>query len=194
MSGTSRWFAGAPVAQADRARAEISRHPSLRAWWGEAERGDWMLWAAGRAGIDSRMLVSAALDCVQPVLEILDEESAVVAHQAMSVAAQWVDGRVGPGECRAAAQKVYREAERTMPIEDPRKAAARTSALGAVESVVQAASSDDHRRVAEFTAEAARRAAGTLGRMHGPDDAELAHARCADLVRAKIPVRLLPED
>src|SRR5690606_7313013 len=125
--------------------------------------------------------------------EHLDEESLPVAVSAVAVAEQWCDGRVGPADCRAAAQRVNRTAERTQPIADPRVAAARLAALGAVESAVQAAVSDDLVRCAEFAAEAARRVAGTFGRMHGAEEAELAHARCAAAVRRRIPERWFPD-
>lgn len=193
MSGTTRWFADAPVAQADRARAELSRYTSLRAWWIQAERGDWMLWAAGRAGADSRLLVKAAIDCVRLVLDHLDEDGRAIAVGALQVAELWCDGRVGPAECDAAAHKVNREAERTQPIADPRVAAARLAALGAVESAVLAAAAEDRLRCAKFVAEAARRVAGTYGRMHGPEEVEAAHARCAAVVRARIADRWIPD-
>ncbi len=193
MSATTRWFADAPVAQADRARAEVSRFPTLRAWWVVAERGDWMLWAAGRAGADSRLLVAAALECVRTILDHLDEDARAIAVAALLVAERWCDGRVGPAECDTAAHKVNREAERTQPISDPRVAAARLSALGAVESVVLAAASDDRTRCAKFAAEAARRVAGTYGRLQGPDEVEAAHARCAAVVRRHIAERWIAD-
>jgi len=188
-----RWFENAPVAQVERARAEALRHGDVRAWWQATERGDWMLWTAGAGGVDSRLIVAAAVDCARLVLDLLDEDSLAIAADALARAEQWSEGRVGPGDCRAAAQAVYREAERTVPIDDPRVAAARTAALGAVEAAVQAAAwSDDRGRCGEFVAECARRVANVFGRMDGPEEAEATHARCAALVRARIGARLLP--
>lgn len=188
-----RWFENAPVAQVERARAETLRHRDGRAWWDATERGDWMLWAAGANGVDSRLLVAAAVDCARLVLPLLEEDSLAIAADALDRATQWHEGRVGPGDCRAAAQAVYREAERTVPIDDPRLAAGRTAALGAVEAAVQAAAwSDDRVRSAELASECARRVANAHGRMDGPEEAEATHARCAGLVRARIPARLLP--
>lgn len=188
-----RWFDEAPVAQVERARAEAARFADLTSWWEAADRGDWMLWVAGRSGVDSRLLVQAALDCARLVIDALDEDGQEVCAAAMAIADLWTAGRVGPGECRAAAQKVYREAERTVPLDDPRLAAGRTSALGAVESSIQAAAwSDDRGRCAEFASDAARRVATTWGRIDGPEEQDLAHRRCAAAVRARISARLLP--
>ena len=193
MGGAARWFEDAPVAQVDRARAEAGRFADPSAWWEASERGDWMLWAAGRAGLDTRLVVAAALDCARLVLDLLEEDSREVAVEAVACAEQWCLGRVGPGDCRTAAQRVYREAERTVPIVDPRLAAGRTAALGAVEAAVSAAAwSDDRLRCAEFVSESARRVANTFSRIEGPEEAEAAHARCAARVRARIPARLLP--
>lgn len=193
MSLGVRWFENAPVAQVDRARAEALRHPHVRAWWQATERGDWMLWTAGAAGVDSRLLVAAAVDCARLVLGLLDDDARAIARDALARAEQWCEGRVGPGDCRQAAQAVYREAERTVPIDDPRVAACRTVALGAVEVAVQAAAwSDDRGRCGEFVAECARRVANAFGRMHGPEEAEATHARCAAIVRARIQATLLP--
>lgn len=185
-------FDAAPVAQADRARVEAGRHPTALAFWAACERGDWLLWAAGRLGVDSRLLVAAAVDCARTVLEVLEEDARKVATEALVAADAWCEGRSGPGECRAAVHRVHREAERTAPIEDPRLAAGRTSALGAVEAAVQAAAwSDDRLRCAEFASHAARRVASTRLRIDGPDEAEAAHGRCAELIRARIPAKLL---
>lgn len=193
MAGIARWFEGAPVAQAERARAEAARHPDAATWWAASERGDWMLWVAGAAGVDTRLVVGAALECARLALDVLDEDDREVAEAAVACAEQWCLGRVGPGDCRAAAQRVYREAERTVPIVDPRLAAGRTAALGAVEAAVSAAAwSDDRRRCAEFVSESARRVATTFSRIDGPEEAEAAHARCAARVRARISDRLLP--
>lgn len=186
-------FDGAPVAQADRARAEAARYPTAQAFWDACERGDWLLWAAGRLGVDSRVLVAAASDCARQTLDVLEEDARKVAADALAAADLWCEGRVGPGDCRTAVNKVHREAERTVPIEDPRLAAGRTSALGAVEAAVQAAAwSDDRLRCAEFASHAARRVANTWLRIEGPDEAEAAHARCATAVRVRIPSRALP--
>jgi hypothetical protein len=192
MPGAGAWFADATVAQADRARAEAGRYPTLRAWWDETERGDWMLWAAGRAGVDYRLVVAAAVDCVRFVFDHLDPDTRPVAEQAVAAVEQWCAGRISAAECRSAASRVHREAERTAPIEDPRVAAGRSAALGAVESIAQAAASDDRTRSVEFAAECLRRVAGTYGRMFGPEDAEAVHGRCADAIRARIPERMLP--
>lgn len=192
MTGAGAWFAEATVAQADRARAEAARYPHLRAWWEDSERGDWMLWAAGRAGVDYRLVVAAACDCVRLVFDAIDPETRGVATQAVASVELWCDGRISVGECRAAASRVHREAERTAPIDDPRVAAGRAAALGAVESVVQAAASDDRVRSVEFAAEAVRRVAATHGRMDGPDEAEAIHGRCAEVIRGRIPERMIP--
>jgi hypothetical protein len=192
MGGAAAWFAEATVAQADRARAEASRYPHLRAWWDDTERGDWMLWAAGRAGVDYRLVVSAAVDCARMVFEHLDADTRPVAEQAVAAVEQWCAGRIGAAECRSAASRVHREAERTAPIEDPRAAAGRAAALWAIESIAQAAASDDRTRSVEFASECVRRVAGAYGRMFGPEEAEGTHGRCAEAIRARIPGRSIP--
>jgi hypothetical protein len=192
MQGAASWFADAAVAQADRARAEAARFPTLRAWWAETERGDWMLWVAGRAGVDYRLVVAAAADCARFVLELVDDDTRPVGTAGVDAVEAWCGGRVSSADCRAAASRIHREAERTAPIEDARLAAGRAAALWALESLVQAAASDDRVRSVEFASECVRRVAGAHGRMHGPDEAEATHGRCAEAVRARIPSRSLP--
>jgi hypothetical protein len=186
------WFRDAPVAQAERARAEAGRQPDLPTWWRGAERADWMVWAAGRADVDLRLVVQAAADCVRTALPAVDEAARPVATAAVDAVFAWVEGRVGPRELRAADAAVAREAERSAPIPDPTVAAGSAAALGAVTALVQAAVADDRRRTSELAADAVRRVAATEGRLAGPEAAGLAQERCADLVRARIPARLLP--
>jgi hypothetical protein len=192
MGGAGSWFADATVAQADRARAEAGRFPHLRAWWEQTERGDWMLWAAGRAGVDYRLVVTAAADCTRFVLDLIDDDTRAVAEHGVTTVEAWCAGRVSAGDCRSAASRVNREAERTAPIDDPRKAAGRAAALWAVESLAQAAASDDRVRSVEFASECVRRVAGTHGRMFGPEEAEAVQGRCAEAIRGRIPDRMIP--
>lgn len=192
MPGAAAWFAEAAVAQADRARAEAARHPHLRAWWDETERGDWMLWVAGRAGVDYRLVVQAAADCSRLVLDLLDDDTRPVCLRGIETVEQWSSGLVSAADCRAAASRIHREAERTAPIEDARLAAGRAAALWALESLVQAAASDDRVRSVEFASECVRRIAGAHGRVHGPDEVEAIHGRCADAIRSRIPSRSIP--
>lgn len=45
----------------------------LRTAWKECERGDWMLWLAGRAPVDRKALVKAACECAELVLPIYEK-------------------------------------------------------------------------------------------------------------------------
>ncbi len=194
MSGVSNLFVSAAVAQAELARAEAAPYGSdLARWWGDCGRGDWMLWVAGLQGVDTRLVVGAALDCAELVLPELVDESREIADDAMRAARAWCAGTIGPLDCRRWAERVYLESERTLPIRDRSVALARTSALGAIESAVGAAAwADDRHRGSEFAARAARRVANTFLRLTGPDDSEAAHGRCAERVRTAIPARLIP--
>jgi hypothetical protein len=70
--------------------------------WEDCERGDWMLWLAGRVGADRRQLVRAAVDCAALVLHLVpDGEDRP--REALEAALAYVDGECSLEDVRAAA-------------------------------------------------------------------------------------------
>jgi hypothetical protein len=51
-------------------------HPKLTParLWATCQRADWMLWLAGRAGIDRKLLVLAACDCAETALKYVPRD------------------------------------------------------------------------------------------------------------------------
>ena len=70
--------------------------------WLECERADWLLWWAGRAGIDRKLLVRTACQCARRALRFVpDGESCAL--RAIEAAEAWCDGQASIDEVRAAA-------------------------------------------------------------------------------------------
>lgn len=59
--------------------------------WRRCDRGDWLLWLASRAGVDRRLVVLSACDCVEPVLAYVpcDDDRPRVA---IETARRWARG------------------------------------------------------------------------------------------------------
>jgi len=76
---------------------------SLKTAWAECERGDWMLWLAGRIIDDQRLYVTIACEIAESVLHLVpvSEKRPAAAIQA---ARGWLAGTVAESECRKAAR------------------------------------------------------------------------------------------
>ena len=74
---------------------------SLKTAWAECERGDWMLWLAGRAGIDRKTLVLAACDCAEMALKYVPEGENRPAN-AIKITRAWAEGNATIEEVREA--------------------------------------------------------------------------------------------
>ena len=60
--------------------------------WESCDRGDWLLWLAGRAGLDQKKLVRAAIECAVPVLQYIPIEEQRPS-EALKVVLRWCKGR-----------------------------------------------------------------------------------------------------
>ena len=77
--------------------------PDLATAWRECKRGDWMLWLAGVAEIDRRLLVAAACDCAETALDHVREEDLIAVLLALHVAREFVAGRADKEDASHAA-------------------------------------------------------------------------------------------
>ncbi len=76
--------------------------------WGECDRGDWLLWLAGMAGVDRRRLVLAACACARGALPYIPEGENRP-RVAIETAEKWARGEEGVtlGDVRRAACAAY---------------------------------------------------------------------------------------
>ncbi len=76
----------------------------LEAAWKECPRGDWMLWLAGRGGIDRRLLVKVACECAELALPIYENEypEDKRVRNCIAVTLKWVAGKATIEEVRKA--------------------------------------------------------------------------------------------
>jgi hypothetical protein len=74
--------------------------------WAECRRGDWLLWLAARAGVDRRLVVLAACDCVEPALVHVPAGELRPA-EAIRVARAWARGEATLEEVERAAAAAY---------------------------------------------------------------------------------------
>jgi hypothetical protein len=130
--------------------------------WRECPRGDWLLWAAERVGVDRRLLVLAACDCAETALvHVPDGEERP--RMAIETARAWARGEATIEEVRAAA-------------------GAAAGATWGVGGAARAAAG-----AAWGVGDAARAAAWAAWAAAGAAWAAAAWARGADLVRARVP-------
>ena len=102
--------------------------------WAECERGDWMLWVAGKLNVDRKVLVAAACECAELALvHVPDGEDRP--RQAIETARAWVSGNAT--------------------LEQVRKAASAAYAASAADATRAAASAADAARAAASAADAA---------------------------------------
>ena len=82
--------------------------PDAKTAWGACQRGDWMLWLAGRAGVDRKQVVLAACDCAEPALvHLADDASLLACVWAIDSARRWARGETDSREVEAAAYAAY---------------------------------------------------------------------------------------
>jgi len=138
---------------------------SLKTAWSKCERGDWMLWLAGKLDIDRKLLVLAACDCAEPALKLIPEGEDRP-RQAIQTARDWCNGLASLEDVRNAANAANAAANAA---DVAAYAAADVAAYAA-----NAANAADAAYAAAYAAYAGYAAAG-------------ASADASDLVRARIP-------
>jgi hypothetical protein len=74
--------------------------------WTDCKRGDWMLWIAARAGVDRKLLVSAACLCARQSLKHV-KSGEDRPRLAIEAAERWVRGEATIEEVRAARNAAY---------------------------------------------------------------------------------------
>ena len=152
----------------------------LESAWAQCERGDWMLWLAAKANIDRKLLVQAACDCAETAWpHCKSEETLQAAMLCVHVTREWCEGRTDIEDVREARYAAY--------------AAGAYAAADAADAAAYAA--DAAAYAADAAAAAAYAAAYAVNAADYAADAADAAARaktlakCADLVRARIPVQ-----
>ena len=60
--------------------------------WAVCERGDWMLWIAGKLDVDRKLLVMAACDCAELALPYAGKHHEAV-QNCIAVTRRWCDGQ-----------------------------------------------------------------------------------------------------
>ena len=144
--------------------------------WLACQRGDWLLWVAGRLDVDRNLMVAAACDCAELALP-LTRRAALEAEKAIATTRRWLEGDATQEEVLAAADAAVVVAAGDHTWSDAVYAAAR-----AAEAIARAGSASS---AAAFTA---------LAVYSIPDGRAcyvVMHEQCAQLVRKRIPWRLI---
>lgn len=145
---------------------------TLKEAWSECERGDWMIWLAGKLGIDRKLLVLAACDCAEQALKFV-QDGEERPRIAIETARAWCNGDATIEQVRAAADA----------------ASVAASAADAADAAASAAAS-----VAYAAADATGYAVYASAAASAADAASLKLS--AELVRTRIPfdlINLAPE-
>ena len=76
---------------------------SLKQAWQSCHRGDWLLWLAGRVGVDRRALGLAACDCAETASPHWTADIELACIWAIDAARRWARGETDLEEVEAAA-------------------------------------------------------------------------------------------
>jgi len=71
--------------------------PDYRTAWAQCERGDWMLWAALKAGVDRRQLAGTLAECAGTVRHLMRDTRSVDVLDALR---RYADGEMGLAELK----------------------------------------------------------------------------------------------
>ena len=72
--------------------------------WQNCQRPDWMLWIAARFGIDSKLLVRAAVECAKTALKYTKDQRV---HNCIAVTERWLAGEASVDEVQDARRAAY---------------------------------------------------------------------------------------
>jgi len=159
---------------------------TLQQAWAECPRGDWLLWLAGRAGVERKVVVLAACACARLALKHVrpGEERPL---RAVETAEAWArgDASVSLEDVRKAARAA--DAAAAYAFAAFAAAYAAYAAFAAADAAYAAADAAYAAADAAYAADAADAAADAA------DAARTTLAECADIVRAHIPVALVAD-
>jgi len=166
----------------------------LKRAWHDAARGDWMLWLAGRLHVDRKLLVLAACDCAETVLQYVPEGEGRPTR-AIQTSRNWGAGNASPDDVRAAAAAATAAAYAAAYADAAyaaygAAAAAAAAAYAATDATDAAYAATDAAATAAYAADADAAAAGAAYADATAAAAAVrtkAHYSCAALVRARIP-------
>ncbi|RMG13659.1 MAG: hypothetical protein D6731_11755 [Planctomycetota bacterium] len=160
--------------------------------WVECARGDWLLWLAGILEVDRRLVVLAAVDCAVFSLSLLPEGHVETLRPLVELAQAWAKGEADAESCAAAAKDVLSIYRDPPPAPRGDEGPMTGYATAAVSAAVMVPIYESPVGIASGAAAAALAAA----RVATPNDEgaiDAAHARCAELVRTRIPFERLVE-
>jgi hypothetical protein len=167
--------------------------------WADCPRGSWLLWLAGRAGVEERVLVLAAADCARAALELAPALDATLAPALESMVA-WCRDEANADETATAVARAVGLASRygmqaQAAVGDERRQTLLLSLVArAVARVAEgrAATGAPRAQTWPTSADLAAAAAGAATTRVREDVARaIMEARCAELVRARIPAALV---
>lgn len=76
------------------AAMEWARGMTPREAWEKCEFPKWLIWLAGKAGVDRRLLVGAAVECAKPAVPLMARKWQAVADPLLVTAVAWLRGVV----------------------------------------------------------------------------------------------------
>ena len=82
---------------------DFCRGKSPKKSWDTCERGDWMLWEATHAGVDSKLILTAMCKCVRPVLLLVKDADSRPPRIVIETIEAYVQGDATIGDVRIAA-------------------------------------------------------------------------------------------
>ena len=184
----------------------------LETAWAQCHKGNWMLWLAARVPIDHKLIVLAACDCANEAWPYCDDDTLTAVMLCDHITREWCEGRADIEDVRAARECAYAAdaaayAAYAAAYAAAAAAAAYAAAAYAAADAAAAAAAAYAAAYAAAAAAAAYAAAAYADADAYDADADAydadadayasanarakARARCADLVRARIPVELI---
>ena len=88
----------------DDLRLWLKTQPSLESAWNTCHRGDWMLWATAKVGVDHKVLVRAANACARTALKFTKDPRV---SNCLDITDRWCDGQATIEEVKAAREQAW---------------------------------------------------------------------------------------
>jgi hypothetical protein len=165
---------------------------TLKQAWAECEDPRWMFWFAARMGVDRKLIVEAACQCAEMVVEAFVPTTEDRPRKAIETARAWTRGEATPKEVRKAADAAA--AYTTYAARAAAYAAATTTAAACADAAAYTAYAADNAARAAAYAAATTTAAACAYAYTAYDVAKQSLKEMADIVRGVITLQDIPKE
>lgn len=109
-------------------------------WWQNAPRANWLIWVAGYCGVETQLLVLAAVDCARHTFFLIPHSFRTFANCTLDLLEKWTQGKRTIDDCAKASNHIFFLMDQVSETcSKNNNTAAALTALGAVEAAASSA-------------------------------------------------------